>query len=110
MEIKAKDMCPRCKHCLGMTPQGMYSCGKADDGSKLNIGVDVVLNCANFEWKDRKVKGKVSDFCPKCKNCKGITRESNGVHVWLTEVECEDPYDGMTKTLDADSNVCCSMF
>lgn len=57
-----------------------------------------------------KVEGKVSDFCPKCKNCKGMTRESNGVHVWLTEVECEDPYDGMTKTLDADSNICCSMF
>lgn len=57
-----------------------------------------------------KVEGKVSDWCPKCKNCKGITRESNGVHDWLTEVECEDPYDGMTKTLDADSDICCSMF
>lgn len=57
-----------------------------------------------------KVEGKVSDWCPKCKKCKGATRESNGVHVWLTEVECEDPYDGMTKTLDADSDICCSMF
>lgn len=54
--------------------------------------------------------GKVSDICPNCKNCKGQTRESNGVHVWLTEVECEDPYDGMVKTLQADSNICCSMF
>ena len=69
MEIKAKDMCPRCKYCLGMTPQGMYSCGKANDGSELNIGIDVVLNCANFEWKE----GKVSDICPKCKS-KNITR------------------------------------
>lgn len=56
------------------------------------------------------MKGKVSDWCPKCKNCKGTTQESNGVHVWLTEVKCEDPYDGMIKTLDADSDVCCSMF
>ena len=110
MEIKAKDMCPRCKYCLGMTPQGMYSCGYAYDDSELNIGIEVVLSCANFEWKDEKIEGKVSDFCPKCKNCKGVTRESNGVHAWLTEVECEDPYDGMTKTLDADSNICCSMF
>lgn len=54
--------------------------------------------------------GKASDICPKCKNCKGVTRESNGVHVWLTEVECEDPYDGMVKTLDADSDIRCSMF
>jgi chromosome segregation ATPase len=57
-----------------------------------------------------KVEGKVSDWCPKCKNCKGATRESNGVHNWLTEVECIDPYDGMTKTLNADSDICCSMF
>lgn len=110
MEIKAKDMCPRCKYCLGMTPQGMYSCGKANDGSELNIGIDAVLICANFEWKDEKVEGKVSDICPNCKNCKGITKESNGIHDWLTEVECEGPYDGMTKTLDADSDICCSMF
>ena len=98
MKIKAKDMCPRCKYYLGMTPQGMYSCGKADDGSELNIGIDVILNCANFEWKDGKVEGKVADFCPKCKKD------------WLIEVECEDPYDGMIKTLDADSDICCSMF
>lgn len=112
MENKAKDMCPRCKYCLGMTPQGMYSCGKANDGSELNIGIDVVLNCANFEWKDGKVEGKASDICPKCKNCKGIIQEYNGktASIRLTEVECEDPYDGMTKTLDADSDICCSMF
>lgn len=54
--------------------------------------------------------GKVIDICPNCKNCKGATRESNGVHVWLTEVECEDPFDGVVKTLDADSDICCSMF
>lgn len=58
MENKAYDMCPRCKYCLGMTPQGMYSCGKANDGLELNIGIDVILNCANFEWKDGKVEGK----------------------------------------------------
>lgn len=51
-----------------------------------------------------KVEGKVSDWCPKCKNCKGVTRESN------TEVKCVDSYDGMTKTLNADSDICCSMF
>lgn len=51
MEIKAKDMCPRCKYCLGMTPQGMYYCGYADDGSELNIGIDVNMSCANFEEK-----------------------------------------------------------
>lgn len=111
VEGYANDKCPRCKYCLGMTPMGMYSCGYANDGSTLNIGVDVVLSCANFkEVNMKKVEGKVVEFCPKCKNCKGVTRESNGVHVWLTEVECEDPYDGMTKTLDADSDICCSMF
>ena len=92
MEIKAKDMCPRCKYYLGMTPQGMYSCGKTYDDSELNIGIDVVLNCANFEWKDEKVEGKAGDICPNCKN------------------RCEDLYDGMVKTLDADSDICCSMF
>lgn len=112
MEIKAKDMCPRYKYCLGMTPQGMYSCGYANDGSELNIGIDVTLSCKNFkEVNMNKVEGKVSDICPNCKNCKGMSwgvydEKNDG----LTEVECEDPYDGMTKTLDADSNVCCSMF
>lgn len=112
MEIKAKDMCPRCKYCLGMTPQGMYSCGKANDGSELNIGIDVVLNCANFEWKDGKVEGKAGNICPKCKNCKDIIQEYNGktASIRITEVECEDPYDGMAKTLNADSDICCSMF
>lgn len=55
--------------------------------------------------------GKVSDICPNCKNCKRMSwavydEKNDG----LTEVECEDPYDGMTKTLTADSNICCSMF
>lgn len=51
-----------------------------------------------------KVEGKVADFCPKCKN--------GSVIVWkgVSNIVCEDPYDGMTKTLDADSSVCCSMF
>lgn len=59
-----------------------------------------------------KVEGKVSDFCPKCKNCKGVTNEYDGktASIRLTEVECEDPYDGMIKTLTADSDICCSMF
>lgn len=47
-----------------------------------------------------KVEGKVSDFCPKCKNCK------NGI----SKIVCEDPYDGLTKELDANSDICCSMF
>lgn len=59
---------------------------------------------------DLKVEGKVADFCPKCKNCKSTTREWDGKEDWLTEVECEDPYDGMIKTLVADSDICCSMF
>lgn len=57
-----------------------------------------------------KVEGKVADFCPKCKNCKSTTRECDRKKDWLTEVRCEDPYDGMVKTLDADSDICCSMF
>ena len=60
---------------------------------------------------DLKVEGKVADFCPKCKNCKSTTRECDGEKDWsLMEVECEDPYDGMIKTLAADSDICCSMF
>ena len=48
--------------------------------------------------------GKVSDICPNCKNCKVV--------VWdgVSNIECEDPFDGMVKTMTADSNVCCSMF
>ncbi len=57
-----------------------------------------------------KVEGKVADFCPKCKNCKCVTNQYNGTDVMITEVECEDPYDGMPKTLDVDSDICCSMF
>lgn len=59
-----------------------------------------------------KVEGKVGDFCLNCKNCKGITKEHDGKNasIRITEVECEDPYDGMAKTLAADSDVCCSMF
>lgn len=48
MKGKVNDKCPRCKYCLGMTPIGMYSCGYANDGSELNIGIEAVLNCANF--------------------------------------------------------------
>ena len=59
---------------------------------------------------DLKVEGKVADFCPKCKNCKSTTRECDGTKDWITEIECEDPYDGMIRTLDADSDICCSMF
>lgn len=104
MKSKASDICPKCKHCLGMTPQGMYSCGKTNDGSEFNIGIDVVLNCANFEWKDGKVEGKASDICSKCKNGEVI--------VWkgVSNIVCEDPYDGMIKNLATDSDICCSMF
>ena len=59
-----------------------------------------------------KVEGKVGDFCPNCKNCKGATRMHDGKNtsIRITEVECVDPYDGMVKTLDVDSDICCSMF
>lgn len=59
-----------------------------------------------------KVEGKVSDWCLKCKNCKAVTRMHGGKNasIRIIEVECEDPYDGMTKTLDADSDIRCSMF
>lgn len=108
---KVNDKCPRCKHCLGMAPNGMYSCSYANDGSELSIGIEVVFNCANFEEVNmNKVEGKVSDFCPKCKNCKGITHNYDGTTAKITEVECEDPYDGMVKTLQVDSDICCSMF
>lgn len=93
MKGKASDICPMCKHYSGMTPYGMYSCGYADDGSELNIDINVVFNCANFEEVNmNKIEGKVADFCPKCKNCKGMNKESNGVHARLTEIECEKKY------------------
>lgn len=59
-----------------------------------------------------KVEGKVGDFCPNCKNCKGATRMHDGKNtsIRIIEVDCEDPYDGMVKTLNADSDICCSMF
>lgn len=59
-----------------------------------------------------KVEGKVSDWCLKCKNCKAVTRMHGGKNasIRIIEVECEDPYDGMVKTLDVDSDICCSMF
>lgn len=59
-----------------------------------------------------KIEGKVGDFCPNCKNCKAVTRMHDGetASIRLTEVECVDPYDGMAKTLDADGDICCSMF
>lgn len=59
-----------------------------------------------------KVEGKVSDWCLKCKNCKAVTRMHGGKNasIRIIEVECEDPYDAMVKTLDVDSDICCSMF
>ena len=59
-----------------------------------------------------KIEGKVGDFCPKCKNCKAVTRIHDGKNasIRIIEVDCEDPYDGMVKTLDVDSDICCSMF
>lgn len=112
MKGKASDICTKCKHCEGLDMFAkMYSCKHYNNYPDAAIGMDSEIDCCNFEEVTmNKVKGKVSDWCPKCKNCKGTTKESNGVHVWLTEVECEDPYDGMIKTLAADSDVCCSMF
>lgn len=59
-----------------------------------------------------KVEGKVGDFRLKCKNCKAVTRIHDGKNasIRIIEVDCEDPYDGMVKTLDVDSDICCSMF
>lgn len=104
MKGKASDICPKCKYYLGMTPQGMYSCGKTNDGSELNIDIDVILNCANFEWKDGKVEGKASDICHKCKNGKVVVWEG------VSNIECEDPYDGLIREMSCDDNIRCSMF
>lgn len=43
---------------------------------------------------------------------KAVTRMHDGKNalIRITEVECVDPYDGMVKTLDVDSDICCSMF
>lgn len=59
-----------------------------------------------------KIEGKVGDFCLNCKNCKAVTRIHDGKNasIRIIEVDCEDPYDGMVKTLDVDSDICCSMF
>ena len=112
MKGKANVVCPKCKHCEGLDRlTKMYSCKRYNNYPESAIGMNCEIECDNFEEVNmNKVKGKTSDWCPKCKNCKGITRESNGVHVWLTGVECEYPYDGMVKTLHADSDICCSMF
>lgn len=50
------------------------------------------------------MKGIAKDICPKCKN--------GNVIVWkgVSNIVCEDPYDGMIKILAADNDICCSMF
>lgn len=60
--------------------------------------------CANFEWKDGKVEGKASDICSKCKNGEVIVGKG------VSNIVCEDPYDGMIKNLATDSDICYSMF
>lgn len=113
MKGKASDICTKCKHCEGLDMFAkMYSCKHYNNYPDAAIGMDSEIDCCNFEEVTmNKVKGKVSDWCPKCKNCKGTTNEYDGNDfVVITGVECEDPYDGMTKTLDAESDICCSMF
>lgn len=112
MKGKASDICPKCKHCEGLDIFNMYNCKHYNRYPDAAIGKDCEIECYNFkEVNMNKVEGKVSDFCPKCKNCKGISwGVYNEKNEGITEVECEDPYDGMIKTLDADSDICCSMF
>ena len=116
MKGKVSAICPNCKYCEGMVEDSFYICGvtHSDGGLYHLMGVEDELYCTAYEEEINmnKVEGKVSDFCPKCKNCKGVTNEYDGktASIRLTEVECEDPYDGMIKTLAADSDICCSMF
>lgn len=114
MKGKASDICPKCKHCEGLDRfVNMYSCKHYNKYPDSAIGMDSEIDCCNFEEVNmNKVEGKVSDWCLKFKNCKSITQEHNGktASIRLTRVECEDPYDGMAKTLNADSDICCSMF
>lgn len=51
------------------------------------------------------VAGKVKDWCKSCQNCHTIKKTDSGM-----EYICSDPYDGMEKTLNGDSNVTCSMY
>lgn len=52
-----------------------------------------------------KVEGKAKDWCKSCQNCHTIKKTDSGM-----EYICSDPYDGMEKTLNGDSNVTCSMY
>lgn len=51
------------------------------------------------------VQGKVEYWCKSCQNCHTIKKTDSGM-----EYICSDPYDGMEKTLNGDSNVTCSMY
>lgn len=112
MKGKASDICTKCKHCEGLDMFAMYyNCKHYNNYPDAAIGVDGEIDCCNFEEVTmNKIEGKASDWCPKCKNCNAITHNYDGITAKITEVECEDPYDGMVKTLQADSDICCSMF
>ena len=116
MKGKASDICPKCKHCEGMVADSFYVCGDShsDGGLYHLMGAEDELYCTDYEEETtmNKVEGKVGYFCLKCKNCKGITKEYDGKNasIRITEVECEDPYDGMVKTLNVYSDICCSTF
>lgn len=114
MKGKASDICTKCKHCEGLDRFGnMYSCKHYNNYPDSAIGMDCDIACYNFEEVNmNKVEGKVGEFCPKCKNCKGVfIREYDKHEVALIfEVECEDPYDGMTKILNVDDDICCERF
>lgn len=36
-----------------------------------------------------KVEGKVSDWCPKCKNCKAVTRMHDGKNASIRIIEVD---------------------
>lgn len=112
MKGKASDICPKCKHCEGLDRfRTMYSCKHYNKYPDSAIGIDSEIDCCNFEEVNmNKIEGKVAEVCPKCKNCKDITHNYDGITAKITEVECEDSYDGMVKTLQADGDIHCERF
>ena len=107
MKGKASDICTKCKHCEGMVEDSFYVCGEShsDGGLYHLMPAEDELYCTAYEGVNmNKVEGKVSDICPNCKNGKVVVWEG------VSNIECEDPYDGMIKNLAADSNIRCSMF
>lgn len=106
MKGKANIICPKCKHCEGLDRlTKMYSCKHYNNYPDSAIGMDCEIECDNFEEVNmNKVEGKASDICHKCKNGKVVVWEG------VSNIECEDPYDGSIRKMSCDSNIRCSMF